>query len=191
MQLFEVLELAPLRWQGGQLVAGQVQIAQCGEPTELAQDLPTRLHSPQIQSRHPSVVIGTNPPVLGRGVREAKLQHGFDPGLEGASRRVDGPRRRQAQQHRLVGGGHRVLKVGTGGRTGYGSVCLGQGVTSVRAGSVDTEGEWFREPDTEALVAPGAGQAACQRILVQVQICQSRELAQFRWQRRQLVAGQR
>ena len=115
-------------------VPGQIQIAQCGEPTELAQDLPTRLHSPQIQSRHPSVVIGTNPPVLGRGVREAKLQHGFDPGLEGASRRVDGPRRRQAQQHRLVGGGHRVLKVGTGGRTGYGSVCLGWGVTLVRAG---------------------------------------------------------
>ena len=116
IQSGQVLELAQLRRQRGQPVPGQVQIAQGGEPPKLAQALPTRLHKTQIQSRHPSLVIGTYPPVRARGVRAAIRLHDIEPPGGGRGPlRVDGPRRRQALQHRLVGGGHGLESGQAGG----------------------------------------------------------------------------
>ena len=66
----------------------------------------------------------------------------------------------------------------------HGSACLRWGVTLVSVGSVGTEGKWFRELDTEALVAPACGQATRQWVLAQIQICQALELAQLGRQRR-------
>ena len=64
--------------------------------------LSPRLHFSQIQSRHPSVVIGTYPPVLSRSVREAIRLQGIDPGVGGGPHIADEPRRCQALQLRLA-----------------------------------------------------------------------------------------
>ncbi len=57
-------------------------------------------------------------------------------------------------------------------------------------GSVGAEGKWFRELDTEALVAPACGQATRQRILAQIQFYQVLELAQLGRQSGHLVVRQ-
>ena len=67
---------------------------------------------------------------------------------------------------------------------------LRRGVTPVPDGSVGTEGEWFRELEGAAQVAPACGQAARERVLAQIQPCQVVELAQLRGQGGQLVVGQ-